>query len=431
MNNIVLKSLSVENFASFANRTYFTTEIDYNKKENLQNTFQSEDTTYNKVSFLYGANGSGKTFFCRSILEIQRLLDLAPLITIENKRLLELPHLKGINAPVKTFAFDVDYKDKPTGFGIDVQIENTTYHYEFVIYGKEIVYELLTKKKHRKEKLLERTSPHFKDITVRSELKSFESTKHTVKKEALCLPIAALLNNKLASKIVNAIKNISVVNMTSAKLNPTNSKDAFSDERKKKYIQILQKADPTIRNMAISFEEEEIAHQKFEDDDFENRSIIAKRMTVGVSTDHALFTNGEETDRTSIPFFIDESLGTIKLFTTLPYLYDVLEHGGVLVIDELENGLHLSLAKEIVNLFIDENTNPKHAQLICTSHQPLLLDGDFRRDQVWIASKDNYGKSSLHRVSELQTPRAQINLTKKILNNAFGCNPDKFFENNT
>lgn len=431
MNNIILKSLSVENFASFANKANFTTEIDYGKKENLQNTFQNGDEIYNKVSFLYGANGSGKTFFCKSILEIQRLLDLAPLVTIENKRLLQLPHFKGINSPVKTFAFDVDYKDKPTSFEIDVQMNSITYHYEFAISKKEITYELLTKKKRRTEKLIERTSPCFKDITVRSELKDFEGAKHTVKKEALCLPVAALLNNQLASKIVNAIKSISVVNMTSAKLSPTNSRNAFSDERKKKYIKILQKADPTIRNMLISFEEEEITRQKFEDDDFENRSIIAKKTTVGVTTEHALYREGEETDKISVPFFADESLGTIKLFTALPYLYDVLEHGGILVIDEIENGLHLSLAKEIINLFTNETSNPNHAQLICTSHQPLLLDGDFRRDQVWVTSKDFYGKSSLHRISELQTPRAQVNLVKKILNNAFGCNPDKFFENNT
>ena len=51
---------------------------------------------------------------------------------------------------------------------------------------------------------------------------------------------------------------------------------------------------------------------------------------------------------------------------------NILESGGVLVIDEIENGLHLSLAKEIIGLFTYEESNPNHAQLICTSHQPLL-----------------------------------------------------------
>ena len=111
----------------------------------------------------------------------------------------------------------------------------------------------------------------------------------------------------------------------------------------------------------------------------------------------------------------------------MPYLYSILESGGIIFIDELENGLHLSLAKELIGLFTNEKTNPNHAQLICTSHQPLLLDGDYRRDQVWITEKDAYGKSTLHRLSEKSTPRAKINLTSKILEGAFGCNPDKFF----
>ncbi len=427
MNNVVLKALSMENFASFADKMYFTTEIESGKKEHMHNTFRLYDSTLNKVSFVYGANGSGKTFFCKGLLEIQRLLRLASLLTIDDKRIFEIPEFKGLNSAVKTFAFDMDYIDKPTRFSVDIQIDDVIYHYEFAIQAKEIVYEYLTKKRRRTEKLLERTSSDFRDINVYSDLKSFENTKQAVKKEALCLSVAALLNNPLASKIVEAITSISVVNMTSARLSPKNGSDAFSEARRKKYIQILKKADPTIRDMTISFSEEEIDRQIFDKDDFENRKIIATKMTVGVATNHALYKGGEETDITSIPFFADESLGTVKLFTVLPYLYDILEKGGVLVIDEIENGLHLSLAKELVKLFVNEETNPHHAQLVCTSHQPLLLDGEFRRDQVWVTSKDKFGKSSMHRMSELKISRSKINITKSILEGALGCNPDKFF----
>ena len=76
-----------------------------------------------------------------------------------------------------------------------------------------------------------------------------------------------------------------------------------------------------------------------------------------MDTAHAVYENGEETSSTPISFFAEESLGTVKLFTALPYLFDVLESGGILFIDEIENGLHLSLAKEIIKLFINEETN--------------------------------------------------------------------------
>ncbi len=429
MNNIVLKSLSVENFASFAETVSFTTEIDYSKKEYLQNTFTLGDSTFNKVSFVYGANGTGKTFFCKVIREIQRLLDWSPLTAMNNQQFLALPQFKGLDAPVKTFAFDVEYQTKPSIFSISLLLNEITYYYEFKVQGKKVIYELLTKKWKRTEKLLERTSPSFKDIVLRSDLKAFDNMKHVVKEEALCLPVAALLNNNLASEIVKAIMNIQVVSMTAARLNPTKSKESFSDERIRKYVNIIKKADPTIRRMSVSLEEEEVARQKIETDDFENREIIATKTTVGIETKHAVYSDGLEADETPISFFADESLGTVKLFTALPYLFDVLESGGVLVIDEIENGLHLSLVKEILNLFTSEDSNPKHAQLICTSHQPLLLEDDYRRDQVWITTKDDYGKSTIHRVSEFKSPRAKIKLSNRMVEDAFGFKPKIFFDN--
>ena len=433
MDNVILKSLSAENFASFAERIEFSTETDSGKKEHLENTFTVEDMRFNKVSFLYGANGSGKTFFCKILREIQRILALSPLITATNSaQFLATPQIKGIDAPVKPFAFDTQYQDKPTTLGIDIVLDGVSYHYEFSLQGKTVVREILTKKFRRTEKLIERTSPSFKDILLRSDLKGFEPTKQTVKPEALCLPVAAMLNNPLAARLNAVICGIQVVSMAAGRLNPINPKKTFTEERIAKYIHIIQKADPTIRNISVSTSEEEIARQKIDTDDFENREIIAKKMTVSIDTKHAVYSNGEEQDsQVPITFFAEESLGTVKLFTALPYLYDVLEMGGVLIIDELENGLHLSLAKEIISLFSSEESNPNHAQLICTSHQPLLLDGDFRRDQVWVATKDSVGKSSLHRLSELQTPRAKVNLTAQILKGAFGCNPQLFFDNNT
>ena len=429
MDNVILKSLSAENFASFAERIEFSTETDSGKKEHLENTFTVEDMRFNKVSFLYGANGSGKTFFCKILREIQRILALSPLITATNSaQFLATPQIKGIDAPVKPFAFDTQYQDKPTTLGIDIVLDGVSYHYEFSLQGKTVVREILTKKFRRTEKLIERTSPSFKDILLRSDLKGFEPTKQTVKPEALCLPVAAMLNNPLAARLNAVICGIQVVSMAAGRLNPINPKKTFTEERIAKYIHIIQKADPTIRNISVSTSEEEIARQKIDTDDFENREIIAKKMTVSIDTKHAVYSNGEEQDsQVPITFFAEESLGTVKLFTALPYLYDVLEMGGVLIIDELENGLHLSLAKEIISLFSSEESNPNHAQLICTSHQPLLLDGDFRRDLVWVATKDSVGKSSLHRLSELQTPRAKVNLTAQILKGAFGCNPRLFF----
>ena len=75
VNNTILKSLGIKNFASFADGAEFTTMTEAGKKENPGNFFEQGDFAFNKVSFLYGANGSGKTFFCKILREIQRILD--------------------------------------------------------------------------------------------------------------------------------------------------------------------------------------------------------------------------------------------------------------------------------------------------------------------------------------------------------------------
>lgn len=429
MSEAVLKSVSAENFASFANRICFTTEADQSKKEHLNCTFAVGDKLFNKVSFLFGANGSGKTFFCKIIREIQRLLEFSPLIAMNSLEFLPIPLLKGLDAPVRTFAFDIAYQKLPTSFAIEVILGETTYSYSFKILGKTVLSERLLKKKHRTEVLFDRTSPSFDDILLRSDFRTFESAKHCVKAEALCLPVAAFLNVPLAEKLVNAIRSIQVVNMASPKI-PPSTKDAYSNERISKYAKIIQNADPTLRKFNISVKEEETSRQRSSCDDFENRELITTKTTVGVQSIHAVYDAGQETDGSPIAFFEEESLGTVKLFTTIPYLFDILENGGIFVVDEIENGLHLSLVQEIIQLFTNDETNPHHAQLICTSHQPLLLSEETRRDQVWVSHKDTHGMCELHRLSELKTSRAKVNLCNQILKGAFGCNPDSFFGKN-
>ena len=54
----------------------------------------------------------------------------------------------------------------------------------------DVISEKLTKKKRRTETILERTSPSFESIMLKSELKSFQDNVHVVKDNALCLSMA-------------------------------------------------------------------------------------------------------------------------------------------------------------------------------------------------------------------------------------------------
>jgi hypothetical protein len=85
----------------------------------------------------------------------------------------------------------------------------------------------------------------------------------------------------------------------------------------------------------------------------------------------------------------EESEGTQRLFSLAAPVLDVLEHGRVLVVDELDRSLHTLLVRRLVGMFHDPVLNPRGAQLVFSTHDTSLLDHTmFRRDQVWFAEKD-------------------------------------------
>lgn len=96
-----------------------------------------------------------------------------------------------------------------------------------------------------------------------------------------------------------------------------------------------------------------------------------------------------------------ESAGTNKVFNISGPIFDVLQDGGVLVIDELDSSLHPLLTLAITKLFNSEKDNSKNAQLIFTTHDTNLFSyGNYRRDQIYFVEKDEYGVSDLYSLVE-------------------------------
>lgn len=85
-----------------------------------------------------------------------------------------------------------------------------------------------------------------------------------------------------------------------------------------------------------------------------------------------------------------ESAGTMKLFSMMPLLIAAFKHGGVLLLDELDNSFHPHIAELIIKLFNNPNVNKNNAQLIFSTHNINLMSPSIlRRDQVWLTEKNN------------------------------------------
>ena len=431
MNNAFLKSISVSNFGPFKDEIYFTTEVDNGKKEFLEkNTFEAKEHRYNKVSYIYGANAAGKSNFCKAVIQIQKLIMLSPIIASNNPQLLELKPFKDeVNAEINYFKFSKDCDKKPTSFGIEIIIDDILYNYSFEICNGKVVKEILTKKNKRTETILIRTSEKYEHITLKSELATFKYNITVVKENVLCLSMAAFLNNELANKLVTAINDIKVLNMSSISGLRNFNQDEYNQEKIDDYLEILKIAEPTITNLEVSFTESKVEKQKVGADDFENRELIIKNISIDVKSTHNVYENRRIVDEVELPFLKIESNGTIKMFNIVPIISNVLSSGGILIIDEIESGLHPNLVNMLINFFYDDKINKFNAQLICTTHNTTLIENGIRRDQIWFVNKDECGESDILRLSNILKEknlnvRGGENIVQRYLEGAFGGIPN-------
>ena len=111
-----------------------------------------------------------------------------------------------------------------------------------------------------------------------------------------------------------------------------------------------------------------------------------------------------------------ESQGNQVFADLLPNLIRVIEHTGMLIIDEFGNSLHNKLAEKIIRFFME---NAKDSQIFITSHDTNLVSNSvFRPDQIDLVTFQNISGSKVTRVSKFK-PREAQNLEKMYLGGMF------------
>lgn len=123
-----------------------------------------------------------------------------------------------------------------------------------------------------------------------------------------------------------------------------------------------------------------------------------------------------------LPFWY-ESSGTQAAFVLLEKILPALEHGGIVIIDEMEADLHPDMITAMLNLFIDRERNPHNAQIIFTCHAHEILN-DLQKDQVLLIEKDTEGVSEAWRLGDMKGIRRDDNLYAKYRAGAYGAVPD-------
>ena len=420
----MLVTFSVTNYGPFSEEISLTTLCDGSKRESFENnTFEENGNKYNYVNYIYGFNGTGKSHIFKALLSMQHILALSPIVATNNQQILESSNIDyEVTSQRNFFKFKDEYRAVPTKYEIVLCLEGILYTYSFEVLDKKIIKEKLYKKNKRTEILIDRQSEYYEDIILRSDFKSFDPFKSTVKENVLCLSMAMFLNNSLAIKLYEAISEIIVINMA-GQINNQYLEDITEDELKL-YTRFIRMADSTIKKLNVSLEQEEVNKKIKLSNDFESRDFVIKNLNVDIESVHNVYKDEKVCREETLPFLQFESNGTIKLFGILPAVLKALSTGGTIFVDEIENGLHPILTKLIVELFNSPDSNPRNAQMICSSHEVYLLKGKVRRDQVWFLHKNKFGESCIKRLSKFPGTRTTDDIANKYLQGAFGEIPE-------
>jgi len=115
---------------------------------------------------------------------------------------------------------------------------------------------------------------------------------------------------------------------------------------------------------------------------------------------------------------LNESTGTKSIFISLTHIFRALKTGGIAVIDELDNDLHIHMLKPLIELFSDKKVNNKYAQLLFSCHSPEILN-HLHKHQVYLVEKVSC-ISEAWRLDSVEGLRSDDNLYIKYINGSLG-----------
>lgn len=364
-----------------------------------------------RAAVIYGPNASGKSNLILALAFMKRFV-------CESSGKRNPSDITGVTP----YAFDPITRDEPSSFEVIAIVDGRRFQYGFVLDQTRVLEEWLivyasSKGQTWYERRWDETS-HSKHYEtkfgpqVRGEKVTWE---RSTRPNALLLSTAVQLNaeslmpfHRWFSQVLRIIRVGSDAHRT---YTMRQCEDKATHDR---VLRFLQSADLNITR--VSVERDESNEAAYPD------GMLASLLRTPPN-DKVYFHHPVRDGEPVALDLDDESDGTRKLFALAGPLLDVLEHGNVLFVDELDTSLHPAVVRLIIGLFHNPTINAKGAQLVFSTHDTSVLDKDvFRRDQVWFVEADGLGASTVYPLTDFH-PRKGENLEKGYLNGRYGALP--------
>lgn len=383
------------------------------QNSNCMQTGISGLPTLTRSAVLYGANASGKSNLVTALAFMRRMVEISAASIREGQTL-----------DISPFRFDPTIASKPTELEVTIIENGVRYQYGFELNTNRVTREWLLAYVERKaQRWFERRYDAKKDKdtwyfgTHLLGGKQRHLWSASTRGNALFLSTAVNLNSEQLRPVFNWFVNKLIIIENNAFPHPLYTMESIKNESAKpKIIELLQAADLGITDVQIKMQKGQQVQVRLEP----GTAAIENRQTEIPS---ATFFH-QDKNNNPIGFTLEEeSHGTQKLFAYAGPILDILREGKILVVDELDSSLHQKMVRFLINLIQNANLNKKNAQLIFTTHNTSLLDGDlFRRDQIWFMEKDQEQASHLYPLTDFN-PRKDEALERGYLLGRYGALP--------
>lgn len=373
-----------------------------------------------KGAAIYGANASGKSNVLEAIHFVAEF--------VKNSATELKP---GEPTGAQPFKLDRESVSKPSEFEITFVADETRFVFGLAVTPVRVVEEyLVAYPKGAPQRWYHRTyNPERKTYEwakSSTSLKRAASLQERTRENALFLSVGPQFNHPQLMVAFHWFQeNLRFIRLTGMDLYPDFTAELIAESKyHDRIINLLRGADFGIAGANILEEEMDMEEIKRRVSPVVFEVITEEAGGEPITTTKInLAHQSGENETVPLDFKDEESAGTRQYFALIGPWLDTLDHGYTVFIDEIETSLHPLLVKELLKLLLSDTHNPKGAQVVFTTHNPVLLDKTLlRRDQIWFTEKTPAGSTRLYPLTDYQ-PRKDEAYAKGYLAGRYGGIP--------
>lgn len=427
----MLKKIRIKNLYSFRDEVEFSMEATRIKEYDKDNCFYSKKNKMLKIASIHGLNGAGKSNLIKAIFNLKKMIVSSHMLGSECLKEFE------------NFKFLINSDEIPSEIEISFVINNIDYCYSIKMLKGKIINEFLSKKVSKEIVIFNRTDSSWKNLNMATKYLTPEKMSFIPKElktdKTLVLTVLGTMGENSQDvffEIKNYFENnFFIINGMHENMGKKITHEFLDKDNlnRNKILNIMKKYSIGMDDFLYQSTEEIIPFEDLKKNPNFPKEILEKiekklklesstmeisRKDVEISTVHKVYNQQNEVvDEAILDFEKYTSEGTKVLYNIAGAIFEVLETGGVLIMDEGLGLLHTIALEDILKLFNSEVTNLNNSQLIITGQNPYIMsDGNLRRDQIMIVTKNNYSGSLIERLSDYKSIKSTNSFSKNYLN---------------